>query len=250
MDRLEVQTELVSAYQRWKAGFDAKDLTVDDFSPPLLLNLTDNYCVAPLKIIVYGQETSGWGWTRQQQEKTYPDYQNNWPFQDLRTFGDFLNNDDAIEALVRRYKQFDFAKSLVQSPFWQAFQEMQKWQDAGVMWSNLICIDYKGGSIFKADGKAQQAMLRQQNKVLREELTELRPCACIFLTGPDRYDDVLMAAFPQLEFKQIDAKPERELARLVHSDLPAKSYRTYHPSYLRQGHKWGYLEVIQRLLTQ
>jgi hypothetical protein len=247
-----MQTALVSNYRRWKASFDAKGLPVEDFSPPLLLQPTDHYCAAPLKIVVYGQETAGWDWTRDLQ-RTFPAYPKNWPFHDLRTFQDFLKNDDAIEGLLWGYEQFAFAKHQpplnYRSPFWRAFREIQGWQDAGVMWANLIRMDYKGASIFNADVKMQQAMLRQQNKVLQEELEVLRPNACIFLTGPN-YDDALKAAFPQLEFKRVDDTPERELARLVHSDLPANSYRTYHPKYLSQGRRWGYLEVMRRLVIQ
>jgi hypothetical protein len=242
MDRNQVQTALVSTYQRWKSGFDARGITVEHFSPPLLLNLTDDYCDAPIKIVFCGQETTGWTHL----------YSNNWPFKDLLTFGDFLNNDDAIEGLVQAYEQFAFAKyqpKIFRSPFWQAFREIQKWPNAGLMWTNIIRVDYHGGSILTADSTVQEAILQQQYQVLRDELTLLMPSVCIFVTGPD-YDPVLRAAFPTLEFKEIDLAPKRELARLVHSDLPARSYRTYHPKPLSMHRKWGYLEVISKFPMQ
>jgi hypothetical protein len=250
MGRVQVQGELSSVYRGWKADFDSKDLPVEDFSPPLLLNATNEYCSAPRKIVVYGQETLGWSWTRRLQEE-YPKYPHSWQFQDLRTFADFLTNDDAIEGLIWGYEQFDFAKSQPQSyrsPFWQAFREIEGWPDAGGMWANLVRVDFKGGSIFSADGRVQQAMLRQQAAPMRREIRVLEPDACIFLTGPD-YDSVLGALFPRLEFKRIHDAPERELARVVHVDLPVNSYRTYHPNFLRRGKKWAYLDLIRQSLT-
>jgi hypothetical protein len=251
MHKDEVNERLASAYHRWKADFDAKDLSVEHFSPPLLLNVTDEYCNAPLKVLVYGQETKGWGWTHRLRE-CYPDYPQNWPFHDLCTFADFLTHNDAIEGLIWGYEQFAFAKSQPESyrsPFWQAFREIQKWPGAGVMHSDLVRVDYDGRSIFNAESNARQAILRQQNPLLRDELKALKPSACIFLTGPD-YDFIIKDAFPGIRCNQIGAPPERELARLVHDDLPINSYRTYHPKALSLQRKGDYLQLIQRSLTQ
>ena len=124
MDKNQVQKQLVSAYRLWKAHFESNSIPVEDLSPPLLLNVTNDYCNAPVKIVVYGKETKGWGWSHRLQEE-YPNYPNAWPFQDLHTFGDFLSNDDAIEGLIWGYEQFGFANSQPKnhrSPFWQAFR--------------------------------------------------------------------------------------------------------------------------------
>jgi hypothetical protein len=250
MHKDQVQRKLESAYHRWKENFDAKDVTAEDFSPPLLLQVTDNYCRAPLRIVVYGKETKGWKWTHCLQE-IYPEYPNNWPFQDLRTLADFLAHDDAIKGLIWGYEQFAFAQhqpTTRRSPFWRAFKQIQKLPDSGVLWSNLVRVDQRGDSI-STSSNAGQSILRQQRTLLYDELKALRPTACIFFTGPD-YEEILKAAFPHVEFKQIDAKPERELARLAHDDLPINTYRTFHPQALQFQGKWDYLDSILKCITQ
>jgi hypothetical protein len=99
------QKQLISAYNHWKSVFNSEDLQAGDFSPPLLLNATEQYCQARLKIIVYGQETAGWDWTSRLQG-CFPKYPNNWPFHDLTTFADFLNNVDAVEGLCWGYREW------------------------------------------------------------------------------------------------------------------------------------------------
>jgi len=250
MDRNQTQTQLISAYQRFKEDFNSEGLKLEDFSPPLLLNVTDDYCRAKMRFVVYGQETTGWDWTNHLQEQ-YPKYPNNWRFQNQRTFADFLANNDAIESLCWGYEQFAFAQYQPKnhnSPFWQAFREIQQWPGAGVMWSNLVRVDYRGGSIFSADQFAREAILRQQCAVMLNELQALNPDVCIFLTGPD-YDRVLEIVFLKLDYERKDAAPVREFARLVHAALPRHSYRTYHPSHLRQSGKWSYLNVMRTSIT-
>jgi hypothetical protein len=250
MDQTQIRNRLSSIYERWRGQFDAQGLPIDQFSPPLLLNPTKDYCGSALKIIVYGQETTGWDWTHRLQ-KEYPAYPQNWPFKDLQTFQDFLANDDAIEGLMWGYDQFAFAKHQprnYRSPFWQAVREIQKWPNAGVMHANLVRADYDWGSVFHADSKTMAAFLRQQGALTRDELKVLGPDICIFLTGPD-YDSILESAFPQLGRKQVGSAPDRELAQLVHADLPARSYRTYHPRALRTLGKWDYLELIRASAT-
>lgn len=245
MDRDQVQQQLMSAYQKWKACFQVEGLTLGDFSPPLLLAVTEDYCRASKKIIVYGQQTAGWSWT-DLSEKNWPDYPN-WPFSNQYSLSDFLSKGESIEALCWAYSEFSFAKyqpSSRNSPFWQAFREIQHWAGAGVMWSNLVRVDYKDGSIFNADPQSREALLSQQVSVMLDELKALNPNMCIFFTGPD-YDPVLRTVFRELGFKQIDATPSLELARIAHADLPLNSYRTYHPNYLSQSKKWSYIDLIR-----
>jgi hypothetical protein len=216
MDKGQVQKQLISAYQHWKSAFNSRGLTVEEFSPPLLLNVTEEYCKARIKIIVFGQQTAGWDWTNRLKE-SFPKYPTNWPFQNLSTFADFLNNDDAIEGLCWGYREFSCAKyqpKNYNSPFWQAFRQIESWRNAGVMYANLVRVDHNGKSIFTADKAGWHSMLKQQSTLLLDELKILAPDACIFLTGPD-YDRVLTCAFPKLAWSQINTVPEQQLARLL-----------------------------------
>jgi hypothetical protein len=251
VDQQEIQSKLGGVYRRWKSQFDPKGLNLDEFSPPLLLAVTNDYCRAQMKIVVYGQETSGWGWNDRLHEE-YPLYPTNWRFQNQNALRDFLANADAVDSLCWGYTQFDFARYQpisYRSPFWQAFREIQSWPGTGVMWANLVRSDYKGSQIFYADSKQKDAFLGQQSRLLIDELNVLRPNGCIFFTGPD-YDSIIEAAFADVAFQQMDATPVRELARLQSASLPLYSYRTYHPSYLRQSRKWDHLAVIREAIMQ
>jgi hypothetical protein len=252
MDRDRVQAQLTSTYQRWKTSFDRRGLNLDDYSPPLLLVVTERYCRAPMKIVVYGKETAGWGWNSSNQEK-YHHSQHDWRFRNQSTLRDFLENDDAIEALCWTYQQFAFAngplRPRLNSPFWQAFREIEQWPGEGVMWSNLLRVDYKADSILYADQNQREAILRQQGAIVVDELRALAPDVCVFFTGP-KYDTTLENSFGNIEFSQITGAPQRELARLRHIALPQQhSYRTYHPNYLSQSKKWGYIESIHSAIT-
>src|SRR5918999_5231501 len=109
MDRAHVQAQLVSVYRRWKSAFDPAGLNISDFSSPVLLFVREEYCRASTKILVYGQETKEWGWSGQQQEESHQS-RSGWPFQDHYTLRHFLENDDAIDALIWIDERFDFAR--------------------------------------------------------------------------------------------------------------------------------------------
>jgi hypothetical protein len=246
MEKDRTQKQLISAYKHWKSVFNPEGLKPEDFSPPLLLNVTEEYCKARMKIIVYGKETAGWDWTSRLQE-CFPKYPNYWPFHDQSTFADFLNNDDAVEALCWGYREFAYAKhhpKSYNSPFWQAFRQIQSWPDTGVMYADLVRVDHNGKSVLTADRDACRAMVEQQGSLFLEELKVLAPDACIFFTGPD-YDWILDGVFPELARSQINKVPQRQLARIEHNALPQRSYRTYHPNYLWQRRKRDFLDVIR-----
>jgi hypothetical protein len=69
--------------------------------------------------------------------------------------------------------------------------------------------------------------------VLRDEMAILKPDIVLFLTGPDRDDDIRFH-FPDVQFSMAGTESNlRRLAWLSSRDLPVASIRLYHPSYYR-----------------
>src|SRR5438128_2140909 len=100
MDRERTQSELSSIYAYWRSHFDTSGIDLDAYSSPLLLKVTEKYCQASTKILVFGKETEGWGWNEQKQKQSPA---SGWHFRDQSTLRDFLQHDDSIEALLWRY---------------------------------------------------------------------------------------------------------------------------------------------------
>jgi hypothetical protein len=250
MDKEQTQGQLLSVYDHWKSNFDSIGLVAEDFSPPLLLNVTNDYCAASTKIMVYGQETYGWIWD-DKLTADYPHYPHNWTFSNQHSLKDFLESDDSVESLCWGYAAFSCAQYQPRnknSPFWRAFREVQNGPDVGVMWSNISRVDYKGGSILSADESARNILESQQATLMLRELSVLKPDACIFFTGPD-YDCILKNIFHGMKYVEFGSAPTRELGRVEHAALPRHSFRTYHPRYLNRSRKWHYLDAISRALA-
>lgn len=250
MDQGAVQARLEALYARWKAMLLFTDEEGSNLSPPLLLHVTEAYCRAERRILFLGKETKGWDWDSTLHDKrvhpkwTFP---RAWPFQEVRTCTDFRANKDSVEALCWGYQEFKFGlrqPELNRSALWRAFNEVGKWSDASVMWSNVVRMDYQGGSIWNAPQSLRDALLSQQVNLIREELTILEPHVCLFFSGPD-YDDFIKTVFSNCGFLACGDAPVRELARLSHPGLPLASFRTYHPRYLRPGKRWHYIEALR-----
>ena len=257
MQRESVQDELAALYQDWRAGLDSSK-QVDGLSPPLLLSVSDDYCQAERRIVVFGQETKGWQWNRNLR-KDFPKYPLDFPYEDLYSMRDFVTQPDSVDALCWGYREFggfkegrhwkpDFASSQSdshKSPFWAAFRDIQKWPGAGVMWNNLAKSDFEGASVLQAPVAVAQAGSVSPANLLLSELAILKPDACIFFTGP-YYDDLLKKTFPCCTIQQHDSEVTSwELARIGHPSLPIASFRTYHPRFLRQGQRWDFIEKMR-----
>ena len=238
---------------QWKDNLKLTREASDSLGPPLLLNITPEYRNARSRILVYGKETFGWSWTGDLQS-LYPVYPKPWTFKNIRSFTDFLVNEDSIEGWCWAYDEFRFGerqRGLSRTPFWQAFHEFRKWPEAGVLWSNLVrsdCFPDSNAGIAKQYSDASiQELIRQQPFVVRRELEVLNPNICVFFTGPS-YDYILKSTFADVEFLPCEQMPPREFAQLRSEFLPQRTFRTYHPKYLSMAEKWGYIEKI-RLLT-
>jgi len=234
-------------------------MRANSLGSPLLLHVTKDYCLTERRVLLLGQETYGWQWDSNLQDKaaharwTYP---HPWTFNDIYSCSDFQKNADSIEELCWAYRQFEFGAhqpNLSKTPFWQAFTEVQKWPEARMMWSNVVRMDYSppdgkhsSVSIWHASQSLRDSLLSQQASLMRDEFAILDPHVCLFFSGP-HYDGFIETIFPGCEFLACGEAPKRELARVVHPALPRASFRTYHPRFLSQGRRWHYIEAIRAL---
>ena len=252
MDEKTVQSRLEALYATWKAALQFTKEECGNLSPPLLLHVTEDYCQAVRRILLLGQETKGWEWDRTLQDKTkHPTwtYPHSWQFQEISSCSDFRANSDSIEALCWGYREFAFGlqqPELARTPLWRAFNEVRKWPDAGIMWGNVLRMDYQGGSIWSAPQNLRNTLLSQQVGLFGAELAILEPQVCLFFSGP-YYDEFITTMLPGCEFLACCEVPWRELARLSHPALPRASFRTFHPRFLNQGNRWHYIEEIRKL---
>jgi len=87
------------------------------------------------------------------------------------------------------------------------------------------------------------------DNILVAEIKILAPKVCIFFTGY-HFDGRIKNIFPEIEFTEVEGFTKNQLSHLKHPNLPAMSFRTYHPNYLRRsGLEKGFIEFIGRLRT-
>lgn len=102
---------------------------------------------------------------------------------------------------------------------------------------------YGEGKVLK---DVEKKITFDNNYIFRKEVEILKPDAIVFVTGPN-YDYILENTFLGLKKVHVNEEDdEREICFFKHRDLPEKSIRVYHPSYIyRQGE-----EYIKLLLEQ
>jgi hypothetical protein len=195
-----------------------------NLSQPLLLDLdAHGYLSAPTRLLVVGQQTNGWT---------------------KKPWGSPLGP-EPIGYLCAEYREFQVGKDYYASPFWAAAHQLHRElnpgsPDGAFIWSNVLKLDEGKG---RPGADVEQRLLSHFD-VVPAECRIAEPEVVVFFTGPE-YDDVLRVAFPGLQFVPIPGVEERLLARLVHPGLPRRSFRTYHPKYLRLRDRW---DVIARMV--
>jgi hypothetical protein len=186
-------------------------------SAPLIVDPHASYRDAAVRLMVVGQETFGWG------EKVESGQ----------------SAEQLVEDLRDAYRSFDLGASYRSTPFWNAADHLFRAlnpaaESRAYLWSNLVKMDV-GKSRLTPDIEERLAQLR----LLQREIVDFTPDVVVFFTGP-RYDARLKSSFPGARFEP--AGPL--LARVVHDDLPPRTYRTYHPKYLRLSRHWGVLDEL------
>lgn len=192
-----------------------------DYEGPLLMHCWDDeYNNSEYKILFIGQETNGWnGFDR-------PKIQSD------------------IDNILNLYITFEMGVNY-NSVFWQHVNYINNVLNPGkklnFLWSNVLKFGRSGKG--RPDEIVTDAEMLYFN-VLRNEIEIVKPDVVIFFSGPN-YDYDLGLRIEDISFQQVDTNFEiRQLAKVQSKYLPAKSYRTYHPNYLRKSGNEGILEII------
>jgi len=229
----QAQTELDTAYlERWVAlttAIPAGEAEQLKLSRPHLVDLTafgGRYWSSPVRLMVIGQQTAGWGeavsWAGKPAE--------------------------CVEQLKGYYHSFELGKHYLSTPFWGAAHELGRLINPSspansFIWTNLLKLD-QGGD--RPEDKVEKTVSAAFS-VLPEEVRLARPQAVVFLTGPN-FDERLTATFPECDLEKIGNHPLRELALVRGTGLPRKTFRTYHPKFLRLSKRWSLLDEIASLV--
>lgn len=175
----------------------------DDLAGPFLMSPNTNYQNQNTKILIVGQETNGWGY--------------------------FSDN---VKEGMKLYEKFNLGENYRSSPFWNVTRKVERaltGEEFSCAWTNLNKFDFGG----KSPQGEHKKVISDVDDLLIQEIDLLDPDIVLFFTGPN-FDNRIRNIFPEISYNEVEKFTERELALLKHPKLPANSYRTYHPRYLRQ----------------
>jgi|SaaInlV_125m_DNA_1040241.scaffolds.fasta_scaffold124017_1 hypothetical protein len=179
------------------------DFRGNDIAGPLLMSIQDNYLERENRLLIVGQETNGWGYY----------------------------SSKIVEGM-ENYARFNFGSNYKSSPFWNVTRKIEHLLSNpkfSCAWTNVSKFDVDGNMPIGENAK----LISKVDDLLKEEIKILNPTMVIFFTGP-KLDSRLLKLFPNISFEEGSlGLNKRQFAKLKHELLPASTFRTYHPKYLR-----------------
>lgn len=183
-----------------------------------LVRISEAYAEAPVRLAIVGQQTAGWDAT------------------------------DSVTEQADRYAGSDVMDRKGHTAFWSAARELADavvgHKDAPFLWTNLVSVDVAR----KRAPEEVRDTVREAvppHGLLRHILEAADPQVVIFFTGPNRYYAYEMRQqFSGLALHEVEGYTPNALVRVAHPDLPAASFRSYHPTYLRRGKLWDNIAGI------
>ena len=190
---------------------------------PLFLKTNENYEKADKKLMIFGQETNGWG----------------------GIYGSGITVDD----VMNEYENFFNSKYcyIYAGAFWNGvkhfmnkIKKLSHNDNIDYLWNNIVKmgIDKKGfpSSIYEGIIKPNL------NLLIKIEIELLKPDFIVFFTGPN-YDSILDNVFNNPERKKVNGYKERELCEIIIPNIK-RAFRTYHPNYLYRNNIDKFFNVI------
>jgi len=223
-----INANLKKIYERHWPALSSCIPRGEHYSAPLLLQVDDRYCRAEVRVMVVGQQTNTWwgedGWDNA------------------------LRQVDPIRYQLDRYIEFRLGRDY-RGPFWSAARSLVSQvgeNRCGLIWSNLVRVDRARS---KRDPHARPVGIEDRLRMiplLQEEIATLSPHVVVFFTGPT-YDGLLGGTFPEAKLEAGPLSRVKPVSRVIHAELPAKSFRTYHPNYLQRAglHRSVLAEIVR-----
>jgi len=247
------RTDIFDTIERYNDSVDDKS---DAVSWPLLLSGNDyhgswpqsvtsqNYQSADIKIMIYGQETLGWGWDRKR---------------------DAYNRHVPFKSIVDAYDNFFLSGCSLNSygsPFWifirdiiELLAERNSDKKFGYLWNNVIKMGCNSGKKGLPANKANckkfyDSIIKPYfHPLVAKEHEILKPDYIVFLTGPN-YDNAIVDIFGKPQRDSFSGFDEKHLCEILIPNVK-KSIRSYHPGYLRRKkHTDKYLDRIVDEITR
>jgi len=190
-------------------------LSPKKYTNPFLLSFDEGKVEkSDLRVMIFGQETKGWG----------------------DKYGFMENPEDTIQKYDRFFCQEKFYKGYSGSSFWKAFRHFRK-KIINANKDKTVCFSWNNiNKIGKSNSKTGispevRVIERKCFSVVSAEVEAFKPDIVIFLTGPNRDSDIKQH-FQDAKFTVVDdAFDKRALAKVTSKSLPQNSIRLYHPSY-------------------
>lgn len=205
--KVEIQAQLDEFYALTLAAAQGSfDKYLDDLSSPFLINVSEDYLNADVRIMFVGKETNGW-------------------WGGLRKF---FQTVDSITELKKRYVE-QFHRPTGRSRFLRMTKdlanELADGKRTAICWNNLMKMDWKRGRGFSRTSIGHSAELFELSTMMvRYEIDLLKPNVIIFGSGPS-YDRAIKAIFPERTTKSVDP---RALWHFTSGGVLC--FRTYHPN--------------------
>jgi hypothetical protein len=215
---------------------------IEKLSAPFVLSALEP---AKRRLLVFGQETFGWGGAN--------------PNAPEGRLGHWLDQPAqvAAEGLAKSYAEL-FSSGGSSTPFWDAKRTLVDALGGAwtVTWSNLMRVDTSplstkhGWRTFSTwwnlSYREVDEICAWQAPLHRAELNALRPDAVLFLTGP-HYDYCIGKNVEICRVEGVLGRTARTAGRLT--GLQPKAFRTYHPNYLRRSGQWELLQQMAKLIA-
>lgn len=223
----EINIKLMTLYE---SNWDSYIINIKDkieAAYPFLISVSNKYINAPIKILIYGQETQVWGGE----------------FYELPEYCTIKN----LMALYDLFINQDFGYN---SPYWRFIRAIveNSNDNIGISISNIVRIGkkYDAGCNLTINNLSLEFF-----NVIKEELKILQPDIIFFLTGPF-YDNRIKEALGNFSERAISKEYSlRQFAQLIFEEktMPP-TFRCYHPGYI-QRKKWTpqYINTILQIIA-
>lgn len=210
-----MKDSLVKLYQGRDKDFKSIKNQIEKATGPLLMSPNEKYAKQPNRLLIVGQETHGWA-----------------------------ENYDNVLKNIELYEWFNLGEKYNSRPFWNVTRKLERALNNEIYscaWTNISKFDVDS----KRPNSEEAKIISQIDDLLIDEIKIIQPDVCIFFTG-HHFDNRIKKIYTGVEFVNVSGFSSNELTQLKHKDLPEKTYRTYHPNYLRmRGIEGRFIEFLK-----